>query len=217
MPRILKRFLVVIWSTAVFAAGAPVDAREISESTLYEQRATTHGQLGPDGVTPVLNRFLLMRKGSAVCAIRFTGFRRQGTPGRETRFTSGDNSTFAEYDWYFQGDGSFDLRKPNVTMGHGKLHWGADRRLGHGLILTRPKGANRAVECGNFAVWWGYPMNLAFFSFVGEQALHDPELEFSLTKWRDISEIDASGSRLRWVNSRTTTRQEVWIPMEELP
>ena len=203
-------------------AGA-IDEKKAREQGMLEleEHVKTHARIGLTGVSPVLNRLILLRKDGAGCALKFTSFRRDHDwkPGSWT--STGDENTYAEYDWYFQGDGSFDFRKANVLAGHGKLRWGPITRLGHGLLLRAPSDANRSVDCGSFHVSWGYPMNLSFFSFDGEKREYDPKLEFAPTRWTTVDQIDFSNKKLMWTSgpaaNRLKLKQDMWLPLEELP
>ena len=186
-----------------------------------ERNADTHVQIGVHGPSAALNRFILLRKDRAGCAVKFTSYRRNHDwkPGSWT--STGDENTYADYDWYFQGDGSFDFRKPNVSSGHGKLRWGPIARLGHGLLLSGPSDANRSVDCGSFHVFWSYPMNFSFFSFEGEKSNYDAKLEFAPTRWITVDQIDFSNKKLVWTSGpaadRLKLKQNMWIPLEDLP
>jgi len=216
------RLRYCLLAMAPFFVSFQVTAAEDSDvagQTTYEQRATTHVELGPTGPSAALDRFMLIRKRTEGCAVRFTDFRREGKKKPRSSTSSGGYDTYAEYDWYFQGDGSFDFSKLNVLTGHGKLHWGPDFRLGHGIILGGPKDTSRSVDCGTFHVWWTYPMNLAFFSFVDGKGRSDPSLEFAPTRWKDIQQVDFSNAKLRWINSAIASRmkESVWISLDQLP
>src|SRR5512139_286156 len=86
-----------------------------------EKLARTHARIDWHQVGAPVGRFLLIRKGSSTCAVRFTEFHRGNNAKPPTLFSSGDESHHAEYDWYWQADGSSDFRKPNVQSGHAKL------------------------------------------------------------------------------------------------
>ena len=90
----------------------------------YEQRAKSHTEISRSGISALLNGFVLTRKDGLACAFRFTSFRREGEFVPESYFTMGGYKTFAQYEWHFQGDGSFDFNKPNVQSGNGQLQWG---------------------------------------------------------------------------------------------
>lgn len=216
--RAAKIFITILILVA-YGIVIAIENEKPSPQTIYEQRATTYAAIGPEGVTATLNRFILFRKGAHGCALRFSSFRREGENKPASFFRSGWADTWAEYDWYFQDDGTFDLSKTNVQSGHGKLRWGSDFRLGHGLILGGPKDANRSIDCGSFHVAWGYPMNLAFYSFARGKTEYDPQLEFAPTRWTKLEQLDFSNSGLRWISGLAAgkIKEEVWIPLEDLP
>src|SRR5688500_11132430 len=74
-----------------------------SEQTPGELRASDSALVDRTAVAAPLGKFLLVRRGSDICAVRFT------------KFHGGVEAGSTEYDWYFQGDGSADFRKANVS------------------------------------------------------------------------------------------------------
>ena len=62
-----------------------------------------------------IGHFLLVQKGKDVCAIRFTEHHRGHDSSPPTLFSSGEETLYAEYDWFYQGDGSGDFTKSNAA------------------------------------------------------------------------------------------------------
>ena len=181
------------------ASGSDPRGDEIYKAAVlnYERHAETHAALRNSGVSATLNRFMLTKKNDQACAFRFTSFRRDGKFVPSSYFTMGGYETFAEYEWHFQGDGSFDLSKPNVQSGKGKLRWGPDTRIGHGLILTNRPEFNRGLMCGSFLIPWNYPMHLSFNSYVNNDSVWDPKREMAPTRWDKIHDVDFRNPKLR--------------------
>lgn len=166
-----------------------------------ESRARTHAIIGAAGVSIPVGRFLLVRKGKDICAIRFTDFARGA--GRLMAFHT-------EYDWYYQGDGSFDFTKPNVESGHRQLSQKA-------TWLPHPFEWSlfdvRAVQCGPFRLGWGYPTSVGFSTSNKKE--DDVGNEFAPTKWKDVSEVNVKEPRFKWYRY-DEMRQAIYIPIDQL-
>lgn len=113
---------------------AEIDAVERGRQ-LIEDRIRTHVEIGPRGAIGALNRFILIRKATYGCAIRFTSYRRDHDQRPPTFFNTGNENMYGAYDWYFQGDGSFDFTRSNVQAGQGKLHLGPVIQFGIGATV----------------------------------------------------------------------------------
>jgi hypothetical protein len=150
--------------------------------------------IGTVTISIPVGRFALMRNGNYACAIRFTNFSR-----------SGESVFYAEYDWYFQNDGSGDFSKANVKNGHGSLK-DYDNRF---LMLF----ASKLVVCGSFRLFWGYPVQLGFTP----SNTRKPDLgnEMAPSKWTDISEVNIHDARLKWYR-RVERDRRIDIPIEKL-
>lgn len=104
-------------------------------------------------------RLLLMRRGSDLCAVRFTEFHRGHDAKPKTWFHSGYENFYAEYEWYLPGtDGQFS--GPDVETGYGTIRQGAVVGLLF-LNLGFPLGTNR-MKCGPFYSRWSYPTSVNF-------------------------------------------------------
>ncbi|MCI0409343.1 MAG: hypothetical protein L0191_12430, partial [Acidobacteria bacterium] len=107
----------------------------------------------PHGVSGPIYRFLLVRKDRDACALRFTDIHRGGDARPRSWWQEGGESEYAEYDWYYQGDGSGDFTRPNVQSGHGNLYEKPAVGIGR---LRFSRGIN-AIRCGSFRLGWSYP------------------------------------------------------------
>ncbi len=85
------------------------------------ERLKTNARIDWGGVAVPIDRFLVMRKKTEVCAVKFTEFHRGHDAKSATLYNSGEETLYAEYDWYCQLDGSQDLAKSNIKSGHNKL------------------------------------------------------------------------------------------------
>jgi hypothetical protein len=183
------------------------------EKTEVEVRAFDAAEVGHMAVSAPIGRFILIRKGTAVCAVRFTSFRRDYDQKPAGVFSSGDEHKYAEYDWYFQGDGSGDFTVPNVTSGHGSLRDAPSFGLGHYSVKL---SATLYVTCGPLKVSWGYP-NALVFSTYQPGLRTDYDLELAPTKAADVREIDLKNPGLTWYRLGTQRGAPRFIPLEQLP
>jgi hypothetical protein len=169
------------------------------------QYAQSHAAVTWYGVGAPLGRVVLMRRGSDLCAIRFTAFRtaHETSPGV---FTLGGPSYYAEYDWY-------ELKQSARKSGHRE----ASEKPGYGIPLLMDHPFSRGdhfIKCGSIEPLWSYPISVGFLET--NDASRDSGIELAPTGWRDISEIDLKHPALRWyrVNGK---RKPFLIPLDALP
>lgn len=160
--------------------------------TALEQRAQSNATVTYMNASAPIGRFLLIRNGKDACAVRFTEFHRGGDAKTPTVFHSGDETLYAEYDWYYQGDGSGDFSKPNIKSGHEKLKRGPMVGIGRFSFQI----GTTAVACGPFSLSWMYPNNVGFT--LSDTKEDDAGNELAPTKWNDIREVNIHDPRLRW-------------------
>lgn len=181
--------------------------RAITEN---ERRSYGYAMVVPwSGARAPFERMLLVRRGKDLCALRFTEFHRGRDAQLPSMFHSGEESFYAEYDWYYQGDGSGNLGKENVKSGHEKL--AQEALIGIGRLAFQ-LGETR-VKCGPFKLHWGYTTSVAFYE--GSQS-KDDGIELAPTKWRSVSEIDLSYSRLKWYRYDPKGEVIIYIPLDDL-
>ena len=192
----------IVWGEGIVKERCPIGIEQKARDYAYVSYASAGAPLG---------RLLLIRKGKDVCAIRFTEFHRGHDGKTPTLYNSGEETQFAEYDWFYQGDGSGNFTKKNVTSGHEKL--ARKPQLGVGRIAYRING-NTKVKCGPFKLDWSFPNGVAFYPGATPG---DYNIELAPTKWRDVSEIKVNFEYLQWYHyDKDEKRVEVDIPIEEL-
>ena len=120
------------------------------------------------GVAAPVGRFLLIRKESAMCAILLKGFRRAGDAKPPTAFSTGAEHRFAEYDWYFQSDGSGDFKRGNTRRGHDSLEDGPLYGIGR---LNFFGSGNINISCGPIELTWEYPDVISFFPSITHDSI----------------------------------------------
>ena len=161
------------------------------------------------GVNSPVGRLLLMRRGSDLCAIRFTEFHRGHDAKPATWFHSGHESFYAEYDWYEPGaNGQFS--GSDVETGHRTV----DQRPTVGLLFLNlgfPLGSNR-MKCGPFYSRWFYPTGISFI----EGTRYDYELELAPTQWTEPSQINLQDPQLIWYQLNEN-QPDTFVPLKDLP
>lgn len=186
------------------------EAEMFRDFARHAREAETRGRrfvrIDKNGVDVPVSRFLLIRKGRDVCALRFvqfhTGYNDNGPPAEY----GGKEHEYARYELYHATNGEsvvFSASRAEMR----KLHnnpW-----TGHGSWeSTGPS----TVLCGPHRFQWTYPTSVGFHKRWWDRE-PDREAEFAPTAWTAISEVNVGDRRLKWYRfdaSRTT--QE--IPIE---
>ena len=171
--------------------------------------AKTRAMITWDDVGAPLGRFLLIRKEKDICAVRFTEAHRGHDEKPQTILSSGEESLYAKYDWYYQGDGSGNFTSTNVKSGHDDLV----RRPLIGIGRLAFQTGDIYVKCGTFKLRWMFPDRVAFYSTGVIPA--DYGIELAPSKWTDINEVRVQDSRLKWYRY-DETRKIIFIPVDEL-
>ena len=162
--------------------------------------------VGATGASVPLGRIMLVRKGTQYCAIRFNNAWIEG---------SGWKSGWerAEYESYYQGDGTGDLSKGNVQLRKGEVHLSGGHWIGGGHYIHFWTDVD--VRCAPIKLLWTYRTNLCFFSNSQAKEMRDYGIELAPTKWRDVSQVNVFDPRLKWYRY-DETRQNEFIPTDEL-
>ena len=153
-------------------------------------------------------KFLLIRKGSDMCAVRFTSFRRGHDAKPPTLFWSGAERKFAEFDWYYQGDGSGNFTDKNIQFGHTKLQLNPTWGYAHMTFQT----GQTAVKCGRIRLVWHYPYIVTIYP---GGKLGDFGFELAPTAWDKIDDVDAGSPLLKWYRYEED-RKPLVIPSNDL-
>ncbi len=188
---------------------------KVQQVTLEEREQQAHGaaEIYAMGVGPPLGRLLLMRRGTDLCAVRFTEFHRgqDGTP--PSLFHSGDEEFYAKYHWYYPENEVGSFTGDEVDSGHREL----DRQPLVGLMFGRlgfQLGTTK-VNCGPFHTNWYYPTMVSFDVIVEEGSI-DSGIELAPTKWSTLSEINLKDPALIWYGYNEK-QPNIFIPLEDLP
>ena len=223
-----ERFVVMAIVISSIASTAMADAQYGLEQIAQElqildrqaKEASAVATVHPSSIAPPLARWFLLRKGESLCALRFTEFRYAPTQDGKMRSVTRD-SFFANYDWFYQGDGSGDISKSNVKSGHGE----ASRKPN----WWRFERGNLFVECGSLKARWWYPNKIFFinqdfrFSYNPETLYPPNDIEIALTGWKNINDVNAQDPRLEWHRydkqrdlSNGNDKSTI-VPVEKLP
>lgn len=161
-------------------------------------------------VGPARGRFLLVRGGKDMCAVRFVAWHR----GRNARISglvwSEDDETYAEYEWFYQGDGTGVLAAANVQSGRGTAFFKGFLGMGH----DAPPFVGPYVDCGQLRLRWVYPNQVQFtyIDWEGERTL----VELAPTGWEKPSEIDLASEKLLWYGFDLQRHKRRELPIDEL-
>lgn len=220
-PFIALALLISIGLPAMTQAQGVLEdiARALQARDRAAEEASEFAAASPILVAAPLNRWVLLRKGNALCALRFTTFRHE--PVKDKMPSTTRDSFFASYDWFYQADGSQELSKPNVQSGHGEASQKPN--------LWRIARGSRFVKCGSIKAQWGYPNSILLinrnYNIPYDPKISDQpnDIEVALTGWKNIKDVNALDPRLTWHrynaqgdlahNNDVPTR----IPVEQLP
>ncbi len=144
-------------------------------------------QIAWSGIAMPTGKVILIRRKSDCGAIIFTRFWTE--QDRKGDFAN----RYAEYDIYFQGDGTCTFSKSNVTLVKGKAS------------MLRPRGpfyplkwqpGDPTVKCGPLKLAWDYYGFVCFFE--RHDSPGDYGIELAPTPWTNITEVNVLDSRIKW-------------------
>lgn len=198
-----SRQLVMLMLVPLMNCAYPVD-KQGRETLMVTDRAAVSGT----GINPEIDRFLLIRRGKAFCAMKIKGVWRGNNATKPTLFNSGEESFRAEYDWYYTPDYPKQWGTAEVRSGHGEVQRGALKGIGRLAFQT----VNGEIECGPMRFSWFPPNSIPFFEGTKQG---DQGYEMALTKWRDVGEIKPDAPYLKWYRY-DENREQVIIRAEDL-
>ena len=192
-----------------YAFAAMVCSAAETESTKVQivDWSSTAAVTWTDAGAPI-GRFLLIRYGPHACAVRFNEAYRGGDQKPSTAFDSGEESLFALYDWYYQGDGTGDFSKSNVSSGNGKVAKGPLKGIGRLAFRT----GDSEIKCGRLTLRWMYPTRIDFNAKGKDR---DASVQLAPTKWSDLSQVKFMDSSIRWYQL-DQKRKAILIPIDAL-
>jgi hypothetical protein len=202
--RMIKFFMIpalcLILSGAEAAGGDVSDCRD-STKTPNTERVIIAGNCL---IMPV-GRILLVRKKSQYCAVRLT----EAWQGETVL------DRFANYESYYQGDGSGDLSKADVQFTADQLiaRRSVPKFPQFPRFLSHPAGPeNKQIRCGPIKLAW-FGLGIYFNEHLWTTG--DRGMELAPTKWTDISQVNVFDPRLKWYKY-DGKRENVSVPIEHL-
>ncbi|GAH79510.1 unnamed protein product, partial [marine sediment metagenome] len=131
-------------------------------------------KIKPDAIRARMGRYFLLRKGDRYGAIRIL------------RKTWDDG---AEYEWFFQGDGSGDFRRDNCQRGRGKVfeRYMTEKRTKDGQEVEGVGGIS-TMRCGPLHISWS-ASNWLYLR---------RDIEIAPTTAASINDVDVLDTALRW-------------------
>ena len=182
-----------------FLKGGEVIASDQAEyNSLLESNEV---RIAPTAVIMPLQRFVLVRKDSDYCAIKFTRF----WTGRT------NDDLYAQYESYYQGDKSGDFSRGNVQIRKDELYYPKPTwsLFGHPVF----SGGNKEIRCGPISLWWTGRGVVCFYKNPKSQG--DYGIELAPTKWTVISEVNVFDLRVKWYRYDVKRKSEN-IPIDQL-
>lgn len=155
-----------------------------------------------DCIMMPLGRIVLVRKDSQFCAVKFT----EAWAGK-TR-----EDQYANYESYYQGDGTGDFASGNVQYRKEQL---VDRRMvGIGRLFSFPAGPrNKDIKCGPIRLDWTGEGSIYFYAWGRKEG--DYGIQLAPTKWTDISQVKVFEPRLKWYRY-DEKRKRAYVPIDKL-
>lgn len=211
-----KLYLIILVLSSCFSCAGTHRESELNSEVerryaTAEQRTQEAALITYQNASAPIGRFLLIRNGKDICAVRFTEFHRGRDKKPPTIFNSGEESLYAEYDWFYRGDGSGDFSKSDLKSGHNKL--ARKPLIGIGRFSMQFTGST-VVVCGPFKLGWKYPNQIGFH--LSNSKKDDVGNELAPTRWKEIFEVDSDNPHLNWYRFNED-RDFVVIPLDELP
>ena len=149
-----------------------------------------------DKINMPLGKFLLVRRGQRICAVRFL----KHWPCRDEFYYGSDYESFYQAS---MTDGKFDEKRLFYHSDYLTTHGG----FGVPLIISHGIGGNEIIKCGPMELQWG---GEGVIILNNHKYKHSKELavnweatiyEYSPTPWTSISEVDLSDARLNWYHA----------------
>jgi hypothetical protein len=164
-----------VFTLALCLLGQAQEEKEKKINDLLNALANDDG-----AIRTMVGHFFLLRRDKQFCAAKIL---------RETP----DNG--AEYEWYFQGDGSGNFQKSNCKHGQGKVFEKYKRELINDKEQLTDIGSVLDIKCGPLSVEW----SSGNFIYAHDLHLRVTNIEIALTDWTSIDKVDVFPKTLKWV------------------
>jgi len=167
-------------------------------------------------VASPLGKFIYVRRENEGCVVKFGAYDRKHDGTAPSVFTSGEETTSAQYEALYQGDGSFDFSKANVVRIKDKVGNRASIGIGH-VIAIKLTQTKLGVLCGPIDIAWYFPHFLSFSTYQQYGYGQDDALELAMTAIEDERLIDFKHPHLTWYRvGQGRERGKVLIPLIDL-
>ena len=193
----IKSVLVFCMINCQFARAENVDSEQ-----------TDFAHIGWHQVSSPFGSFLLIHGKDGDCAVRFTEYHKGNDKQPSSIFSSGEESYSAQYEWFYQGDGSGDFNKPSTLRGIGKVTRGAIVGIGRLGFQT----GNSYLTCGSIKTYWLQPSSISFSKKI---TCNSAIYELSPTKWQSIKDVHLDSPQLNWYRC-DEGRKSFRIPINDL-
>lgn len=147
-----------------------------------------------------LNKILLIRKDYHYCTLKFIRIWTE-KDGKEK---------YAAYETYYQGDGTGNFMKKNVSI-KDKTASEFPLRGPFRPFIYQP--GDSSVECGPFKLSWNYKRKVGVMP--PDKGLGDFGFELAPTPWTDIKEVNTKDPRIKWYRY-DEKREKVFISLDKL-
>lgn len=186
-----------------FIIGVMTGVRDVGATGQEDSRTSVAEEVGIGGnaIQMPLGRILLVRKESQYCAVKFT----EAWKGKT------ESARLANYESYYQGDGTGGFSSKNVQFTKGTL---VSRQSVLGRLYPVPFGhQNKEIKCGPIKLYW--TMGWVYFHHLIKEKEGDYGIELAPTKWTDISQVNVFDPRLKWYRY-DGKRKDIYIPIDQL-
>ena len=143
---------------------------------------------GAESIQMPFGKLALVRNGDHLAAIKILR-----SVSRGAGYRNG-----AEYEYWYQGDGSHDLTKPNVEHGTG-IVFAKYAATQVGPPRYSLAGSQLNIEAGPLWVEWSQSNYVYARPRYGRTPPPIPVVEITGTEWADVSEVDLAAPGLRWI------------------
>ena len=168
-----------------------------------ETRTLRSARIGWHSASAPFQKFLLIKDGDFLCAVRFVNFRRGGDKTDGSIWSSGDETLTSAYEWkVLESDGK-GVRVRNAGKATAKS--AALKGIGRFVVA----GGAENIRCGDRTFGWDYPSGINFSQVPGSN------MRLAPTRWDSTEDIRLDDPKLNWY-SFDQKREEVRIPLENL-
>jgi hypothetical protein len=163
----------------------------------------------PHGIGIPIGKILLIKSNSEICAVRFSSTDLGHDKKEPSIWSSGEESEYAEYDWYCLKGEPLNFSEGSVRSGHKKLSYKAPKGIGRFAFQT----GNTHIKCGSVKLLWTYPTYVYFPEYGGSQE-EGMKVLFAPTTYQNIDAVDLNKNHT-WYGY-DETRQRKFIDLELL-